>query len=282
MAPGTYFVLACADDLSLVSESSEANNCRASSTTVQITAATPDLTVTAVSDPPASAPRGGTFAVTDTVANQTAATASASSVRYYLSLDTVKGTGDWLLTGTRSAGVLGPQGTSSGTVTVTVPMTVTLATYFLLACADDLGQVTESSETNNCLPSVTTVQVTGADLTVTAVSDPPASAPRGSGFAVTDTVVNQAAATATASSVRYYLSLDTVKNTGDVLLTGTRSVGALAPQATSSGTVTVTVPTTAALTSYFLLACADDLAQVAENSETNNCRASAATVTVTP
>ena len=65
-------------------------------------------------------------------------------------------------------------------------------------------------------------------------------------------------------------------------MTGTRSVVSLAPGATSSGSKTVTVPLATPLTTYYLLACADDLVKVAESSEGNNCRASATTVTIHP
>ena len=65
-----------------------------------------------------------------------------------------------------------------------------------------------------------------------------------------------------------------------MLLTGTRSVPALAPATQSAGTVTVTIPTTALLGTYHLVACADDTAVVAEANETNNCLASAATIVV--
>ena len=34
--PGTYYVLACADDVQKLGESNEANNCRASATTVAV------------------------------------------------------------------------------------------------------------------------------------------------------------------------------------------------------------------------------------------------------
>jgi hypothetical protein len=45
---------------------------------------------------------------------------------------------------------------------------------------------------------------------------------------VTDTVQNQGGAAAGASTTRYYLSLDATKDGSDKLLTGTRSVPALA------------------------------------------------------
>jgi hypothetical protein len=40
--------------------------------------------------------------------------------------------------------------TSTGTVTVTIPSSTPLNTYFLLACADDLNVMAESNESNNC------------------------------------------------------------------------------------------------------------------------------------
>src|SRR5262249_53866437 len=162
------------------------------------------------------------FSVTDTVQNVGAATAGGSTTRYYLSLDTVKNAGDVLLTGTRGVGTLAGGATSTGTVTVLIPATTPLATYFLLACAHDLAHVTESDETNNCVASTATVQVGRPDLVETSVSHPPPTGVAAAVFAVTDTVLNVGPVVAGGSTTRYYLSLDTAKNAGDVLLTGTR------------------------------------------------------------
>ena len=54
---------------------------------------------------------------------------------------------------------LGAGASSQGTVTVTIPTSVSPASYFLLACADDTTNVAESNETNNCRASVNTVAV---------------------------------------------------------------------------------------------------------------------------
>ena len=43
---------------------------------------------------------------------------------------------------------------------MTIPSTIPLDTYFLLACADDASTVVETNETNNCTASSTTVTVT--------------------------------------------------------------------------------------------------------------------------
>jgi hypothetical protein len=60
-----------------------------------------------------------------------------------------------------------------------------------------------------------------------------------------------------------------VKNAGDKLLTGVRSVPPGAG-ATHAGNVTVNIPGTTPLAMYFLLACADDPNSVVETSEGNN------------
>ena len=85
-----------------------------------------------------------------------------------------------------------------------------------------------------------------------------------------------------ASATRYYLSLDAVKSAGDALLTGSRTVPGLAAGGSHSGTVTVTIPAATPLNTYFVLACADGPSTVVETDETNNCKASSTTVTVTP
>jgi hypothetical protein len=73
-----------------------------------------------------------------------------------------------------------------------------------------------------------------------------------------------------------------VKSVGDPLLTGSRAVPVLAAGGSHSGTVTVTIPAATAPNAYFLLACADGPNTVVETDETNNCKASSTTVTVTP
>jgi hypothetical protein len=246
----------------------------------------PDLVMTALGNPPPSVLLGGTFTVTDTVQNDSLYPAGASRVQYYLSLDTVKGPTDKLLSGARVVPILAPGATSTGgstvLVTVVVPTNTPSGTYFVMACADDARQVVESDDNNNCRPSTGKVEVGRPDLVSTAVSDPPAIKVRGTGFSVTDTVENRSSFNAViASRVQYYLSLDEAKNTGDRLLTGFRTVAPLAARAVSTGTMSVTIPAGTTPGSYFVLACADDAGQVIESVETGNCLASTGKVTVT-
>ena len=78
----------------------------------------------------------------------------------YLSLDVVKNAGDRLLTGFRAVAALAAHTASTGTMSVTIPAGTTPGSYYLLACADDAGQVIESVETNNCRASTRQVTVT--------------------------------------------------------------------------------------------------------------------------
>jgi hypothetical protein len=279
-AAGTYYVLACADDLKEVSEGNETNNCIASSSTMQVTR--PDLIETSVTKPPATASVGDSFSVTDTAKNQGPADAGSSTTRYYLSADKIKSSGDTLLTGTRSVPALVSGATSTDTVDVIIPSGLAARTYYLLACADDTNVVVEGSETNNCIASTGTVQISGPDLIETFISNPPLSLKVGNPFSSTDTVKNQGNVAAGDSVTRYYLSKNTIKDSGDVRLTGGRFVVGLAPGVSSIGSVEVTIPLGTAEGVYYLLACADDMEAVDETNDTNNCIPSGHTVQVIP
>ena len=183
----------------------------------------------------------------------------------------LKGAGDILLTGSRSVPALAAGATSAGTTTVTVPAASVLGTYYVLACADDTLVVGEIDEANNCLASGSTVLLARPDLVLATMNNPPTGAAPGTTFAVTAAVQNPSPVTAPASTLRYYMSANALKDGADVLLTGNRSVPALLAGATSSGSTTVTVPATTALGTYYVLACADDKLVVNEADEANNC-----------
>lgn len=284
--PATYYLLACADDPAQVPESDEANNCRAAAATVQVTAPpkppapAADLVVSLVGNPPASAAPASSFTARDWGLNQGGGPAGPSVTRYYLSLDTARDDADIRLSGSRAVGALVSGQAYKGSVTVTVPSAISPGLYYLLACADDLAQVTETNDANNCGASQARVQVALGDLVVTAVGNPPASAAAGSSFAASDWVLNQGAGAAGPSVTRYHLSFDTARDAADTLMLGSRAVITLRPGQTSKGSVSVTVPASTTPGLYYLLACADDVTQVREADDANNCRASQTKVQV--
>jgi subtilase family serine protease len=239
--------------------------------------ALPDLTETAVSNPPARVLQGGSFAVTDTAANEGLAGAPTSTTRHYLSGNTTRSADDEPLAPARTVPALGAGATSTGTVTVTVPSGTPTTSYFLLACADDSAGVPESDEGNNCVASATKVTVESPagtpDLVETALTVP-SSVIVGVSFSVTDTAANQGSAGAAATTTRFYQSPDAIRNKGDKLLAGTRAVPELSAGESSTGPTTLIIKAGTPAGAYFLLACADDRKVVAEGpAESNNCRA---------
>ena len=91
---------------------------------------------------------------------------------------------------------------------------------------------------------------------------------------VSDTAVNQGPGDAGTSVTRYYLSPTPSTVPKGTLLSGSRSVPALAAGASASGTAAVTVSAFFPPGSYYLLACADDSRYVMESNENNNCASS--------
>ncbi len=240
----------------------------------------PDLTETAVAVQ-GSLIVGKSTQVSDTAKNQGAGAAGSSTTRYYLSTtpsNIPKGT---LLTGSRSVPALAAGASSSGTTTVSLSPYFVPGSYYLLACADDSRSVIESNESNNCVSSSGLLKVDGPDLVEASVT---VSGPLvlGKTAQVSDTARNQGVASAGSSTTRYYLSTTASTVPTGVLLTGSRSVPALAVGGSSSGTATVTISPYIPAGNYYVLACADGNGYVAESNENNNCGASASVQVTAP
>jgi subtilase family serine protease len=276
-AAGSYFVLACADTGNLQPESNETNNCRASNVGTTVTG--PDLRVTAVGNPPSTGDIGMAIGTTDTTLNQGQTGSASTTVGYYLSLDTTRGADDVFL-GTRQLTQLLANASEGGGASLTIPSGTPAGSYRILACADyPTSLVKETNETNNCLASAGQMLIgAGPDLRVASMQEPPASAVSGAALTLQDMATNQGGAAAGATTTRLYLSLDTTLSGTDLLLGG-HAVNALGAGDSQSFSGSYTVPSGATGT-YFLLACADRLNQVAESNETNNCRASVGTMTI--
>jgi len=279
VAPGDYYLIACADDTGVIRETDEENNCKSSATTTTVTA--PDLAVLSVEIPPLLAVElGGKLTFTETVKNQGNAKAAASVTRYYMSISGVKDA-DAVLVGKRSLPALAAQASSSRKVTVPVPVGVPMGPdgkSYLLACADDTGKIAESDETNNCT-ATTEISLIPPDLTDTLVGNPPANAALGGKISVTDIVTNTGPVKAAASVTHYYLSTSGDKNGGEILI-GKRSVPGLKPLASSRGRVSLTLNSSIPVGDYFLFACADDPGMITEASEDNNCTEPSSIMTI--
>jgi subtilisin family serine protease len=265
---GVLYILVQADGANAVAETSETNN--VSFRSIQVG---PDLIASALSGPT----RGGiglTVDVTDTVVNQGAGGAAASTVRYYISPNVVldaKAT----LVGGRPVPALGPGDANTGTTTLTVPASTLAGSYFIIAAADGDSGVPESQEFNNTAARSIAI---GPDLFVSGFAAP-ASAPAGATLSVFDTVTNQGVGGADATTTRFYLSANVLFDASDLLLAGARPVPALAGGTASTGSSQVTIPAGTAPGNYFLLAVTDGDNVVRESSETNNALARSIQIT---
>jgi CARDB len=111
----------------------------------------------------------------------------------------------------------------------------------------------------------------GPDLTVTTLSNPPASMPQS--FTVNYTVANIGNGAAAASDTLFYLATKPKHSHRDKQI-GSQSIGALNPGAHESLTAQVTLPSTVKPGSYFLIACANGDRRIGESNKANDCRAS--------
>jgi len=147
LAPGTYTLGAIADYSSRQLETSEVNNALAG-TAVTITPGA-DLVVTALSGP-ATAAKGSTITITNTVTNQGTGSAGGFYVNLYLSTDATITTADRRLV-SRWVGSLAVGASSPASTPVVLPTTLPSGAYFLGAIADPTSRAQEQSETNNAL-----------------------------------------------------------------------------------------------------------------------------------
>jgi subtilisin family serine protease/subtilase family serine protease len=261
---GSYYVLAKADWEGTVTENSETNNVRASG----VVKIGPDLIVSAVVAP-ATAVAGGTIDVSHTTANQGGGSSAASTTRFYLSTNVALDGSDPLI-GSRSVPLLASGASASFTTPVTVPATTAGGIYYVIAQADGASEVPETTESNNTKFSAA-IKV-GPDLIVSAMSAP-ASAAAGGTISVTDTTKNLGAGTAGASSTGFYLSANATVGTGDIFI-GSRSLGGLASNGTSTISTLLQIPADTLPGSYYVIGRADWNGTVAETSDTNNDRPS--------
>ncbi|OGP73264.1 MAG: hypothetical protein A2W09_08295, partial [Deltaproteobacteria bacterium RBG_16_50_11] len=239
---GSYYIIARADADDMVVETREDNNTKYS-TSIKIG---PDFTVTAMTVP-ATTGAGKTVSVTDTTKNSGAGDAASSSTGYYLSTDSTLDGADVKI-GSRAVDALAAGASSSGTASALIPTGTPSGSYYIIARADADDMVVETREDNNTKYS-TSIKI-GPDFTVTAMTVP-ATTGAGKTVSVTDTTKNSGAGDAASSSTNFYLSTDSTLDGADVKI-GSRTVDALAPGASSSGTTSLAIPADTLTGAYYI------------------------------
>jgi subtilase family serine protease len=126
--------------------------------------------------------------------------------------------------------------------------------------------VAETNESNNT--NTRSIQI-GGDLAVSSFTAPSKSG-AGSSITVSDTTINQGAGPVASSATRFYLSVNSLFDAGDTLLSGSHGVPSLDPGISHTASTSVTIPVDQATGAYYLIARADGDAQVLESQESNN------------
>jgi subtilisin family serine protease/subtilase family serine protease len=201
------------------------------------------------------------------VRNQGPGGAAPTTTRFYVTTSGTLGPTAIALDGAYSVPALAAGATSAGSLTAGVPANVSPGYYFVFVKVDADGVEAETSESNNTYLGGLTI--IGPDLTVTSLSAPSA-AEAGGTILVTDTVMNLGGGGTASTVTRFYLSTNTVLDAGDQVLPGARSVTALAPGTSSTGSVSLTIPSTTQTGSYYLIAKTDADNTQPETQETNN------------
>ena len=206
LATGVYYLIATADADDVLFESQEGNNTRARQILVG-----PDLTVTLTV--PSVVTPGVSIVAGHTVHNQGAASAPASSLRFYWSANSALDAGDTVLA-SGNVGALAPGGSHAGQTTLVIPSGAVMGTYYVIAEADSSNGIQEARETNNTASRVVRI---GGDLVISAFS-PPSALGAGTSFELSDTTRNQGGSDVEPSFTYFYLSTDAVLTAVDTLL----------------------------------------------------------------
>jgi subtilase family serine protease len=263
---GMYRIIAVADAANVNGEINEANNVAVSSP-FEIG---PDLTITGTTVP-ANAAAGATIFISDVTKNRGGAPAPATTTRIYLSTGAVLAAGDVLL-GSRAVPALAAGIFNSATTPVAIPAQTPAGSYFIIVAADAGSALSESNEANNTLAKPIDIL---PDLRVTVLSAPSKAFP-GATITISDTTVNQGAASGP-STTAFFLSTDGALDTGDLLL-GSRPVPALGLGEASTGSISVVIPAGTAGGTYTIIAVGDAGGVAAELDETNNTRTKTLTI----
>ncbi|MCC6995463.1 MAG: choice-of-anchor D domain-containing protein [Deltaproteobacteria bacterium] len=247
-----------------VTESNEANNTRSVTTFVTIPGAV-DLTITAWACSPATATPGAVnLSCSATVRNLGGTMSADVSLDVRLSADTsIDGTDTLLRSCTIPA--LAPGG--STTVSCSGSSTIPAGRWQLAAVADGTAIIAEASEANNI--ALDTLDA-GADLVVASVVCASSGVVPGGSLSCTTSITNSGVTTTgVGSSYQLYLSTDAIWDAGDLGLGG-GTISIVAAGATASSARSISISAGTPIGSYFVIARADTLAEIAEMNEANN------------
>jgi len=265
LPPGQYHVIAKADYLDLITETTETNNSLA--TTSKVTLG-PDLTVPFLTVPRFGVP-GTNVLVNNKVKNRGTTKAEDFDVAFYLR---PQGGGAETFLGSRHITRLDagkesqvpntPMGIPSGTAAGVYELIVKADGAATLAAAGDVAELDETNNTKSVLIGIR------PDYVITSLTGP-SRAQRGTTIDVSEITKNLGAAGTVSTKTKIVLSTNRTVESSDRVL-GFRIVPPLAVNDSDSASHSLLIPASVPAGPYYLIAVADaDNAEV-ESIETNN------------
>lgn len=274
-ASGDYFVLVKADYTNNIVELNESNNVSFAPVTVDILSK--DIAVYSITTTVTTSSPGQSLSVFWNLENQGTSSLSSIPVGFYLSNDSIWDVADTYIT-SATVSSMNTHTIYSSTTSLYIPTSAEFGKKYIICMADYTGSIAETNEINNFGKLAITILPPSIDLNVQSMTVSPTSAVQGAYISTTCYIHNTGTASATSSTVGYYLSTDQTFDLNDTYLN--YSAGSTLTAGSSSyRSTSLTIPTGTALGNYYILFVADYANTVTEINESNNVTATAITVT---
>ena len=223
----------------------------------------PDLIITSVRVSNSTLAPGESFTLSATLKNQGTGESTATTLRYYRSIDNIISSDDTEV-GSDSVNMLGANRMRTESIRLTAPTAP--GTYYYGACVDNLTN--ESDTDNNCSSTVKITVKPRSDLAIESLQTSDSMLVPGKSFTLSGIVRNSGKGESLPTTLRYYRSTDEDVSAADTEVSKT-TVPVLASDATSDVSIVLMAPTTPGI--YYYGACIDRIAN--ESNTANNCSA---------
>jgi subtilase family serine protease len=261
---GLYYILFKADHNNITSETNESNN--VSFSPIIVVPPSRDLYVKTIRITDYSVASGSSLNVRPLVFNSGSASSGSYKIGYYLSSDSVFSAGDLFVT-SQIRNDLAIGACDSTACTLNIPTSVSAGNYFVIAYADYMNVVAETSEANNYFSNRVSV--------VTGFSDLVKGGMAASYYTSTNLIAinfnyrNRCNLYQFNVKTAFYLSADTLQDAGDALL-GTNNASVISPGQSYGYNLNFTAPSGTSPFSYYVIAKIDYLNAIPESNESNN------------
>ncbi len=233
-----------------------------------------DLLVTEVSAP-VTGIKGNSIIIPNIIKNQGNTASKGFYVNYYMKTSS-KSPKNYI--GKRYINGLAAGASNHQNTKLTIPTTIPINSYYILAYADINNQITESNKTNNYKLSPTRIILQNSyhDLIVTYVVAPK-SGVKGNSIIIPNTIKNQGNTASKGFYVNYYMKTSSKSPKNYI---GKRYIKGLAAGASNHQNTKLTIPTTISINNYYILAYADINNQITESNKTNNWKFSSSKISI--